>query len=290
MKGFVAINAYSTNEEYLYQAKRMQEEFALLGVQIDVIRNDKFDLYIDHDNIVSKVSDYDFCIFWDKDKYALSMIEKTGMPIFNPVDAIEKCDDKMTTYIELSGHGIPMPKTLPGLLCYTEEEKIKDFTVDIVETLGYPLVVKESYGSLGQGVYLVKDRAELLNVMEQLKCMPHLFQEYVSTSYGRDVRIIVIGGEVIGGMLRKSEGDFRSNIAAGGNGEVYPLNDELITLAKRISKLLNLDYCGIDILFGKDGPLVCEVNSNAFFFAFERVTKINVARLYAEHILRTLNK
>ena len=290
MKGFVAINAYSTNEEYLYQAKRMQEEFALLGVQIDVIRNDKFDLYIDHDNIVSKVSDYDFCIFWDKDKYALSMIEKTGMPIFNPVDAIEKCDDKMTTYIELSGHGIPMPKTLPGLLCYTEEEKIKDFTVDIVETLGYPLVVKESYGSLGQGVYLVKDRAELLNVMEQLKCMPHLFQEYVSTSYGRDVRIIVIGGEVIGGMLRKSEGDFRSNIAAGGNGEVYPLNDELITLAKRISKLLNLDYCGIDILFGKDGPLVCEVNSNAFFFAFEHVTKINVARLYAEHILRTLNK
>ena len=268
----------------------MQEEFALLGVQIDVIRNDKFDLYIDHDNIVSKVSDYDFCIFWDKDKYALSMIEKTGMPIFNPVDAIEKCDDKMTTYIELSGHGIPMPKTLPGLLCYTEEEKIKDFTVDIVETLGYPLVVKESYGSLGQGVYLVKDRAELLNVMEQLKCMPHLFQEYVSTSYGRDVRIIVIGGEVIGGMLRKSEGDFRSNIAAGGNGEVYPLNDELITLAKRISKLLNLDYCGIDILFGKDGPLVCEVNSNAFFFAFEHVTKINVARLYAEHILRTLNK
>ncbi|MDE6667605.1 MAG: RimK family alpha-L-glutamate ligase, partial [Clostridia bacterium] len=45
------------------------------------------------------------------------------------------------------------------------------------------------------------------------------------------------------------------------------------------------DYCGIDVLYGENGGyLVCEVNSNAFFGGIERVTGVNVARLYAEYI------
>ena len=47
----------------------------------------------------------------------------------------------------------------------------------------------------------------------------------------------------------------------------------------------------MDFLIGKDGnPLVCEVNSNAFFKGFEKVTGINVAKKYAEYILKDLNK
>ena len=57
----------------------------------------------------------------------------------------------------------------------------------------------------------------------------------------------------------------------------------------KIAALLKLDYCGIDFLFREDGsPVVCEVNSNAFFHAFERATGINVAQKYAEHILSRL--
>ena len=44
------------------------------------------------------------------------------------------------------------------------------------------------------------------------------------------------------------------------------------------------DYCGIDVLFGGDGYLVCEVNSNAFFGGIERVTGVNVAREYAQYM------
>ena len=290
MKGIILVNAYSESEEYLYQAKRLKEEFALLSVEADIVKNNSFPFIIENNSISSAIRDYDFCIYWDKDKYILSMLEKTGIPVFNSKEAILSCDDKMQTYIELADKGIPLPKTLPGLLCYREEERLLPSAVDEVERqLGYPLVIKESYGSLGGGVYLARSRNELLEYMERVKCREHLFQEFINASYGKDLRIIVIGDEVIGGMLREGNGDFRSNIASGGSAKPFELSDDLKELALNISEALKLDYCGIDILFSETGPVVCEVNSNAFFHTFEKTTNINVAKKYAHYVIKKIN-
>ena len=290
MKGFILVNAYSKNEEYLYQANRLKEEFAIKGVNIDIIEGGNHLLYIENNNIKVNISEYDFCIFWDKDKYVLEMLEKIGMPTFNSNYAISMCSDKMLTHIALADKGIPMPKTYAGLLCYLKDAEVKPEMLDFAETLGYPLVIKESYGSLGKGVYLANNREELSEIMEKVKCKPHIIQEFIKTSYGRDVRVIVIGGEVVGGMLRQGNNDFRSNIGAGGTGEVFPLTEEMKQLALKVSDALGLDYCGMDMLFGENGPIICEVNSNALFCAFEKVTKINVAKKYVEYILNKINK
>ena len=291
MKGLILTNAYYCDKEYLYQAERLQEEFGKRGVPVDIFRNDDFRLRIEKGNIVSDYENYDFCVFWDKDKYVLGMLGKLNIRLFNSVSAIEKCDDKMTTYIELSGCGVPMPDTVPGLLCFDRKAVVEEKTVrKVEERFGYPLIAKQSFGSRGKEVYLVNDREELRARMEQMKCLPHLFQKYIASSYGRDLRIIVVGNEVAGGMLRQSEGDFRSNICAGGAGKPYPVDDTLKKLVLKIKDVLGLDYCGIDVLFGEDGPVVCEVNSNAFFCEFERTTDINVAGKYADYILDRLDR
>lgn len=291
MKGLILTNAYYRDKEYLYQAKRLREEFLKRGVSVDVLRNDDFRLRIESGKVVSDYIGYDFCVFWDKDKYVMNMLEKLGLRLFNSVSAIEKCDDKMTTYIELSDRGVPMPDTMPGLLCFDRKAVVEEKTVRMVEErLGYPLIAKQSFGSRGKEVYLVNNREELRSRMEQMKCLPHLFQKYVASSFGRDLRIIVVGNEVAGGMLRQSEGDFRSNICAGGAGKPYPVDDTLKKLALKIKDVLGLDYCGIDVLFGEDGPVVCEVNSNAFFCEFEKATGINVAGKYADYILDRLDR
>lgn len=267
----------------------MQQELSKLGIGSDIVANDSCLFIIEDNSIAPRISEYDFCIYWDKDKYILAMLEKRGVPVFNSYSSITNCDDKMTTYIELADKGFPLLKTIPGLLCYRDEETIKDASVDIVETLGYPLVIKESYGSLGNGVYLVRNREELIKTMDYVKCKPHLFQEYVDTSYGRDLRVIVVGDKAIGGMLRiNSTGDFRSNIGSGGCGEPFPLTADMQELSVSIAKALGLVYCGIDFLFGKDGLVVCEVNSNAFFYSFEKTTGINVAKHYAKYIVNAL--
>lgn len=288
-KGAIIVNAYQRLEEAMYQPRRLCEEFDALGAEAEILRNDFFPVSVGGDEgLHCGLDDYDFVVYLDKDKYVLQALGETGVPVFNSPHAIATCDDKMTTHLALSRTGIPMPKTLPGLLCYDPTEPIKNSTLFIVElALGFPAVVKESYGSLGKEVFLVHDREQLRLALERVKCRPHLLQEFVPTSAGRDLRVIVVGDRVLGGMLRIGGGDdFRSNIGAGGRGEPYEVPEEVAQYALRAAKTIGLDYCGMDFLFGKDGEmLLCEVNSNAFFRTFESVTGINVARPYAEHIL-----
>ena len=106
-----------------------------------------------------------------------------------------------------------------------------------------------------------------------------------------DVRVIVIGGHTVAAMERRNDGDFRSNVAQGGSGEKIDLLEEFRIVAESCAEILGLDYCGVDLLYGKDGePIVCEVNSNAFFSGIEKATGVNVAKAYAEHIINNLSK
>ncbi len=289
-KCLILVNAYIKSKTNLYQAKRLKEELEKMGVKVDLKRNDYFASYIQGENL-KKVEDYDFCIYLDKDKYIPLMLEKSGLKLFNSYYSLEVCDDKMITFITLANNGIPMPTTMAGLMCYDKNEPLKQESLDLVEnTLGYPLVVKESFGSLGKGIRLVNNRQELQDLAEKLKCTPHLFQEFIKTSRGKDIRVIVVGGKVVASMLRSSETDFRSNVELGGIATKYQIDNELTILCQKVAKLLKLDYCGIDILIGEKGYLVCEVNSNAYFGGIERVTGINVAKAFAEHIYNTIYK
>lgn len=289
-RGLILNNAYSKLEHSLNQSRRLKEEFEALGVETDIRRNNFFPAVLSESGeIVSRAADYDFCVCLDKDKYVSLMLEKSGLRLFNSHAAIEACDDKMMTHILLSGQGIPMPRTLPAPLCYSPEEQIPDSLVEEIEdSLGYPLIAKESYGSLGKGVYKIDSRDELRARMEALKCTPHLFQKFIQSSYGRDMRVIVIGHKCVAAMVRKSCGDFRSNLELGGTGTATVPPEEVAEMCEKASRVLGLDYCGVDVLFDGEGYAVCEVNSNAFFGGIEAVTHINVGRLYAQHICREI--
>ncbi len=285
-KCLIIVNAYSRLKSSLNQSERLRCEFARLGVEADVRPNDFFACEVAEGGALScAVGGYDFCVYLDKDKYAARMLEKRGMRLFNSARAIEDCDDKMLTAIALSDLGIPMPRTLPGLLCYSPEESLKKSALDEVERrLGYPVIVKASYGSLGAGVFMARDRAQLDSLAQKLKCTPHLFQRFVPESAGRDARVIAVGGRVVAAMERRSDSDFRSNIELGGSGAPLAADGRLKELCEKVARHICPDYCGIDVLFGGDGYLVCEVNSNAFFGGIERVTGVNVAREYAQYM------
>ena len=293
-RALILINAYSRLQTSLNQSVRLQEEFDKLGVKIDIKRNNIDTAMIINGDPVSFVMDYDFVVYLDKDKYVSALLEKAGIRVFNRHDAIRLCDDKMNTHIKLSGHGVNMPDTIPGLLCYNREAPISEAMqrVELIESkLGYPCIVKESYGSLGQHVYCANNRDELLALMEKVKCKAHLFQEMIVGSKGRDVRVIVIGGKVICSMLRVSNTDFRSNIELGGIGQQFDLPQSFKEISEKVADVLMLDYCGIDLLFGENGqPMICEVNSNAFFGAIENVSGINVASVYAKYMYDTIYK
>lgn len=293
MKGLIVVNFFNhTVQEY--QTKRLKEELGNVGLSTDVVDDAFLRLRIENGEVQFGLH-YDFAVYLDKDKYIAVELEKVGVRVFNSSESIRLCDDKGETFLALSNHGIAMPRTIFAPLCYTKENgdntRYKQALKEVAETLSFPLVVKESFGSMGTGVYLVNNFEELCEIDNKLKFVPHLYQEYLGAKKGTDVRVIVIGGKVVTAMQRENLNDFRSNIALGGSGRKIELTADFKRVAEKTSKILKLDYCGIDILYGDNGdPFVCEVNSNAFFKGAEQTTGINIAKLYARHILKSLEK
>ena len=289
MKGIICVNPFGEPKESVHFANRLKAELALLSVDAEIIDNG----YIK--NVLSggktdKVFSCDFAVFFDKDKYLSECLEKSGVRLFNTHAAIRKCDDKGETYIALTGLGLNIPETVFAPVCYNSFSQVDEKGLNkIAEKLGYPIVVKESFGSMGKGVYKADNFNELKTLAEELKLKPHLYQRYLAYKAGVDVRMIVVGGKFLCAMLRENKNDFRSNIALGGKGKPFTPNSEFIAAAEKCAKVLGLDYCGVDLLFGEnDKPYVCEVNSNAFISEIEKITGVNVAKAYAEHIVKTV--
>lgn len=290
MKGIIVVNAFDCGKNVMYKANRMSDSFSRRGVQTKIVPNDRFLAVVGEGGKVGLNTDADFAVYLDKDKYVQYLLEKAGIAVFNSARSTELCDDKMMTHIALVNHGVDMPMTLGGALCYSGESQLKkEYLKYIADTLGLPLVVKSCYGSYGQQVHLAENYSTLKEIASRLKNSATLFQRYVKESHGKDMRVIVVGGKAVAWMTRRSEIDFRSNVEAGGKGYVCDLPDSFRRIAEKSAEILQLDFCGADILFGKDGPLLCEVNSNAMIGEAERVTGVDIADCYVNHILNKLN-
>ena len=284
-KGLIIVNGYGLAQGIEHQVFRLKEEFSKKDVSIDVHKNNELLTYIENNDIKTKLPKYDFVLYLDKDRFVARMLEKLGYRLFNSAQAIELCDDKMLTHITLANNGIKMPTTMSSTLCYTDNGD-RSILNEVESKLSFPLIVKENYGSLGRQVYLINNHEELLEVENKLIHTPHIYQEFISSSRGKDYRIIVIGNKVVAYMKRENKHSYLSNLACGGSASVVELPQSYLDTAVKCSKILGLDYCGVDILEGPNKkPIVSEVNSNAFYEGIEKTTHINVAKAYVEYIL-----
>ena len=127
-------------------------------------------------------------------------------------------------------------------------------------------------------MYAFEDVETLRAKVLSLAGTPMLFQEMVTESRGRDVRVNVVGDRVVASILRQSQnGDFRSNLTLGGSMETYTPTPAEAKLALDAVRELGLTFAGVDVLFGAEGPLICEVNSNAHFKTTLTCTGVNMA-------------
>ncbi len=225
--------------------------------------------------------------------FSLALIrqfEQLGVLVLNSANSIEQAKDKLQSLQILSAHGLPIPKTI-----FAKFPINKKF---IEKQLKYPFIMKKVSGSLGKGVLLIKNAEQLESVMglveEQIGSnqLNLIFQEFIEFSEGRDLRVIVVGGKVIGVMQRTAiAGNFRANVAAGGSVKKFDLSPEIEWLAVEAANILNLGIAGVDLLFTKEGGYkICEVNSSPQFEGFEKATGVNVPAKVLEFLkIRTQN-
>lgn len=227
----------------------------------------------------------EFVLFWDKDVILARYLELSGIPVYNSSSSIETCDDKRKTYTALLAAELPIPQTVSAPMTYENIGYPEvDFLEPLEKRLGFPMIVKEAFGSFGEQVYKAEDHEELAGIVKNLEKTPFLLQEYIDTSYGQDVRVQVVGDRVVAAMRRFSDKDFRANITNGGNMEVYYPDTEACRLAIQACRAVGCDFAGVDLLFGKEGFVVCEVNSNAHFKNLYDCTGVNTAEFIMEYI------
>jgi ribosomal protein S6--L-glutamate ligase len=201
---------------------------------------------------------------------ALYRAEREGRLVLNPPAAFEACVDKFTATSRLAAAGLPV---LPTICCQTLDEAMLAF-----DQLDGDVVVKPLFGSEGKGVQRVTDRDlawRTCSTLCQLGAVLYL-QRFIPHP-GYDLRVFVLGGQVLAGMRRRAT-DWRTNIARGGTPEAVRLSDHEIDLALRAAKAVGAEMAGVDLIPGPGDALsVLEVNGVPGWRALAQVTGLDVA-------------
>lgn len=282
MRAYLVTNHYLVSEKFNTLNTLLVESAKKCGIELICKTNAEILSYLTVGGGES-IEGIDFILFWDKDITLCRMLEELGIKVFNSSAAIAACDNKGLTHAILNRTGIKMPKTIIAPLSFAKED-MTDFAKKAALKLGLPMIIKESYGSFGYQVFRAHDLYDAVEIANSISPNAMIFQEYIKESYGRDVRLNVVGDRVVAAMERYNESDFRANVTNGGKMKPYTPTEEECDIAIKACKALGLDFAGVDLLFGKDGPLLCEVNSNAHIKNILDCTGINVAEAIFEHI------
>ncbi|WP_328451111.1 RimK family alpha-L-glutamate ligase [Streptomyces sp. NBC_00386] len=216
--------------------------------------------------------------------YAAGCLTAAGVDVVNSANATEVCGDKWRSTVALEAAGVPTPRTVLGLT--------PQATLAALDSLGYPALIKPLVGSWGRLVVRLPDRAGAESVLEYAAALPgpqsHLgyVQELIDKP-GRDIRVIVVGGRVLGAVYRTGEA-LRTNVALGGRTRPCEVTAEITELSLAAVAAVGADIAGVDLIEDRDGRLlVLEVNHRVEFTGFQSALgdQVDVADHIVDHLL-----
>lgn len=274
-----------------YSTMRLKEAALQRGHQVKVLNTLKFaidlqrgvpDLYFRQ----KPLSDYDAVlprIGASITYYGTAVVRQfQEMDVFcaNNANGITNSRDKLRSLQILSRHHIGIPRT-------TFVRDKKDVLAAIARVGGAPVVIKLIEGTQGIGVLLAETVNAAESIIELLQSQKQnvLIQKFVAESKGKDIRAFVVGDRVVAAMRRVAQGqEFRSNVHRGGVAEAVDLSPEYVETAVRAAQILGLQVAGVDMLEGKDGPQIMEVNSSPGLEGIETCTGLDIAGAVVEYI------
>lgn len=203
---------------------------------------------------------------------ALHVAQSAGVQVLNPPRCLEIAIDKWLTLDIARQSGIETPRTI---CCQTREDALLAF-----EMLGRDCIVKPIFGGEGRGIVRVTDADmawRVFSTLEQLQSVIYI-QEFL-VSQGYDLRLLVVGDELFC-VRRENHGDWRSNVARGGQAIPHEPTFEQISIAFRACKAIQGWMIGVDILPTMDGRnVLLEVNAVPGWRATAAALNVDMAQL-----------
>jgi RimK family alpha-L-glutamate ligase len=212
----------------------------------------------------------------------LYRLQRLGMLIINPPEAIEHCVDKYDILAILEDNGIPVPRTA---VTEKADEALKAFN-----ELGGDVVIKPIFGSRGMGSTRVNDPEIASTIFKSITFYHGVIylQEFVPHGFS-DIRAFVIGDHVAAAMRRVAN-NWKTNYSQGARPEAIKLEKNLEDIAIKSARILDCSVAGVDILESPRGPLVVEVNSQPGWRGLQSVTRVNIAEEILNFVLSKLKR
>lgn len=202
---------------------------------------------------------------------ALAALEAAGIVVVNPPKSVECAVDKFLTTHRLAQAGLRIPATV---VCEEAESAMSAF-----EELGSDVVVKPIFGAEGRGIVRVSDPDlawRTFRTLERLNAVLYL-QEFIDHP-GWDVRVMVLDGNILGGIRRVNRQDFRTNAARHADVENYQPTPLEQSWALEAANAVGAWFAGVDLLYNREGMgYVIEVNAVPGWRAFQRATGQDIA-------------
>lgn len=213
----------------------------------------------------------------------VSHFESMGIPLVNGPAAIGLASNQFLTLQALAAAGTSVPDTM-FINAAEGARKVPTYPGD------YPVVVKEINGRQGSGVVLVKDEADLNQVVAARldRTRGLLLQKFIPLDGRRDVRVLVIGDKIAGAMrLLPPANEFRANYHLGAIGKAWTLTDKAAAIAVEAARVLGLEIAGVDLIIDPaDRVWVIEVNYAPGFKGLEKATGLDIAGQVVDHAAR----
>ncbi|MGA7043266.1 MAG: lysine biosynthesis protein LysX [Nitrososphaeraceae archaeon] len=229
------------------------------------------------------------CISHFRGLYLTACLEFMGFMVINKFKVGETCGNKLITSLTLAKSNVPTPKTH---FAFSAESAI-----EVINTIGFPVVLKPIIGSWGRGVFPIRDEEVANMIIEMRKendnplSRIYYVQEMIKRP-PRDLRCIVVGDKIVAAIYRYSvENEWRTNVSRGGKAQLAPITNELEDIALRAAKSVGGGILGVDLMEDeKRGLLVHEVNNTVEFRGASNVSESDIAGAMIDYALTIAKK
>lgn len=221
-------------------------------------------------NLNTKLTDRDFVLNRYKFGKVKDALNGLGKRSYNDIKALNTYINKLEQLKNISFSSVKKPAYISGFA---------DLPFEIpAGKLKLPFVAKGLESSMGQEIFLIETEDDYNALLRSFPLSKEwIFQEFIAESYGHDMRLFCVRGEVIAAMERSSASDFRANVALGADVKPIKIRPEFQNIAGEIYSQTGLDFVGLDLLYGKDVPYFCEINVTAGIQGIEEACGLNVA-------------
>lgn len=223
------------------------------------------------------------CVSYYRNLHSTAALEGLGVKVINCLNTGIFAGNKLFTHMLLKKFGVPTPDATVAFS--------KEAALQVLETQGFPKVIKPTVGSWGRLISKLNDKDSAEGIIESRENMYpiyhiHYLEEFVKRP-PRDIRAIMVGDKIVAAIYRTSgNGNWKTNMALGGVAEPCKVTSEMEEMCIKAKNAVQGDIIGVDLMESDEkGLVVHEVNNTTEYKNTVRVCEVDIPSLMLDYAL-----